>query len=144
MTAEHHPSVCNHHGLAAAIISHNPVLISKISKSAQLRHDEVQRLIEEVIKFLNLIAFSNQQLTPSIMVDLAWHELILCTRYYHEFCDENWGEFIHHNPGGDQKKNNRNFQKTLILYKKYYGNVPVKFWGDVPEKACGSCESMSE
>ncbi|MDQ3581815.1 MAG: hypothetical protein M3495_09475 [Pseudomonadota bacterium] len=35
---------------------------------------------------------------PSQIVDEAWHEFILCTREYAEFCQRAFGRFLHHTP----------------------------------------------
>ena len=35
---------------------------------------------------------------PSRIVDDAWHEFILCTRAYEDYCDQAFGRFIHHTP----------------------------------------------
>ena len=37
---------------------------------------------------------------PSRAVDEAWHGLILCTARYQIFCDEAYGQFMHHHPVG--------------------------------------------
>ena len=37
---------------------------------------------------------------PSHAVDEAWHGLILCTAAYARFCDEAYGQFLHHHPDG--------------------------------------------
>ncbi len=38
---------------------------------------------------------------PSRAVDEAWHGLILCTGRYARFCDDAYGQFLHHHPEGD-------------------------------------------
>src|SRR3954452_16226916 len=35
---------------------------------------------------------------PSKVVDVGWHEMILRTREYHEFCRRAFGEYLHHTP----------------------------------------------
>ncbi|WP_144394995.1 glycine-rich domain-containing protein [Pleionea sediminis] len=35
---------------------------------------------------------------PSQVVDVAWHEFILFTRQYQQFCDKALGRFLHHTP----------------------------------------------
>jgi hypothetical protein len=37
---------------------------------------------------------------PSRAVDEAWHGFILCTARYAKFCDDAYGEFLHHHPDG--------------------------------------------
>ncbi len=39
------------------------------------------------------------KLSPSALVDKAWHAFILHTREYARFCQRVAGHFIHHNPG---------------------------------------------
>lgn len=38
---------------------------------------------------------------PSRVVDLAWHEFILMTQSYAQFCDNGLGRFLHHAPAAD-------------------------------------------
>ena len=78
--------------LSQEILNDNPILYSKIQSAAEVTKEEVPTLLEEVLRFLFLIKFGNQILTPSHIVDLAWHELILCTRYYAEFCEKHFAE----------------------------------------------------
>lgn len=35
---------------------------------------------------------------PSELVDKVWHEFILHTREYMDFCERHFGEYIHHRP----------------------------------------------
>lgn len=35
---------------------------------------------------------------PSLVVDIAWHEFILMTKEYEEFCKKAFGKFLHHTP----------------------------------------------
>lgn len=36
---------------------------------------------------------------PSKAVDELWHQLMLHSRFYHEFCQEAFGGYLHHEPG---------------------------------------------
>ncbi len=38
---------------------------------------------------------------PSRIVDHAWHEFILDSASYIDFCDRAYGEYLHHIPEGD-------------------------------------------
>jgi len=40
---------------------------------------------------------------PSQVVDVAWHEFILFTRQYKEFCNKGFGKFLHHTPAETMK-----------------------------------------
>jgi hypothetical protein len=37
---------------------------------------------------------------PSHAVDEAWHRFILCTAQYAHFCEQAYGQFLHHHPEG--------------------------------------------
>lgn len=38
---------------------------------------------------------------PTMIVDEAWHNFILHTKLYSDFCFSRYGEFIHHFPSGN-------------------------------------------
>jgi hypothetical protein len=131
--------------LSQQALDEHPVLYEKIAKSCDLPLQKVPEVVAEVMAFLSLIAKYNKKLTPSLVVDLAWHELILCTRYYHQLCIRYFGRFIHHHPGGNEKENEQQYQDTLALYNQEYGTPPEAYWGYnfKPQPGeCGACESF--
>ena len=131
--------------LTQKILNDNPVLVDKISAAAKIEAAEVPELLQEVVRFLYLIAQSEKRLTPSLPVDLGWHEFILCTRYYMDFCTEFFGRYIHHHPGGDEAENQQQYSLTLKLYAQEFGNPPQKYWDYISidiEVSCGSCSAF--
>lgn len=42
-----------------------------------------------------------EKVAPSPAVDQYWHKFILNTKLYHEFCDQIFGEYLHHTPNTD-------------------------------------------
>ena len=44
---------------------------------------------------------------PSVAVDTAWHEFILLTQQYAEFCQQAFGKFLHHAPTHGNEKAKR-------------------------------------
>ena len=142
--SELHPDRFDHLEMAREIIHDNPAITGKICVSANVQIGQILPLMSETVRFLNLIAFQETQLTPSVKVDLAWHEFILCTRYYQSWCERHWHHFIHHNPGGDPQQNQNNFKTTIKLYQKYFGNTPVEFWGQLDKADCGNCSAISD
>ncbi len=138
----------NFSSLTRKVLDDNPILVSKIVVGAEVTEEEVPLLLEEVLRFLFLIRMGNQILTPSHIVDMAWHEFILCTRYYAQFCEEHFEKFIHHHPGGLEEDNHRQFHQTLKLYALAFGEISSKYWGPAAtfteiseESACGSCSN---
>jgi hypothetical protein len=53
---------------------------------------------------------------PSVAVDTAWHEFILLTQQYADFCQQAFGRFLHHAPtNGDQKAKSDGLARTYGL-----------------------------
>jgi hypothetical protein len=122
----------NHASFARLILEDNPLLSKKIEKAADVLTDEVETLLTEVLRFMELTVIAAERLTPSHIVDFAWHEFILFTRYYADFCETQFGRFVHHHPGGNESENRICFKKTHYYYQKTYDEVPnPKYWGNV-------------
>lgn len=50
---------------------------------------------------------------PSVAVDTAWHEFILLTQQYADFCQQAFGKFLHHAPTrGDEKAKRDGLART--------------------------------
>ncbi len=135
-----HPRRVAHERLADEVLQAQPVLYAKIARACGIRESEVSQALAEVIRFLNLIAFSGRTLAPAQNLDLAWHEFILCTRAYMRFCRRHFGRIIHHTPEGNRRVNNARFQETVALYKEHFGSPDPRFWGARKPAECGSCE----
>lgn len=131
--------------LAAQLLAENDVLYDKVTAALACRRDDVPVALGEVICFLHLVAKQETgMLTPSHRVDLAWHEFILCTRAYSQFCSDHFGRYIHHAPGGNGQQNRRQYAKTLQLYKEEFGAPTTPYWPTADEHDegdCGACES---
>lgn len=140
------PKPYNSNSIAIQLLKENPVLVSKISNGCGVSAESVAILFEETLKFLWLVGGLNQKLTPSLLVDNAWHEFILFTRLYHNFCNEHFGRYIHHSPGGNEQENLRNYHRTIQLYILHFGKPPEVYWGQLAnekwqDSQCGSCSN---
>ena len=132
--------------LVREVLVENPVLHQKVAASCSLERRDVPAMVLEVVRFLCLAAGSARTLTPSRAVDDAWHEFILCTRSYGEFCARHFGCMVHHHPGGDAERHRDQFQETLALYRDHFGDPDARFWPaprslETGEAACGGCEA---
>ncbi len=124
------------------ILEKIPLIEEKILKVCEDNEISSQLLIQELVRFLDMVHDTNQHLSPSYLVDLAWHEFILFTRFYDEFCKKHYNRFIHHTPSKESKPTI--FFKTIQLYIKQYGQPHPKIWGEVAQEEwktsnCGSC-----
>ena len=131
---------------AEEIIEENPIIEEKIANSCQIDQKESKSCLIEALKYLDLVSFTKQRLTPSVLVDNAWHEFILCSVSYEKFCNEKFGRFIHHHPGGRTTETKNNFKKTIKRYILNIGEPIEKYWGKFAKQEwdasqCGSCMS---
>ncbi|KAK3251050.1 hypothetical protein CYMTET_39594 [Cymbomonas tetramitiformis] len=75
----------------------------------------------------NFVPNQDHELSPPPMVDLVWHEHILDTRGYQDFCNLHFREFIHHNANGAlleaaaerEIRRARTSREYARLYKEY-------------------------
>jgi hypothetical protein len=79
----------------------------------------------------------------SKVVDSVWHQFILFTREYADFCNSHLGRFLHHQPALSTKpvdsKATRNFRQS---YRAVFGQIPP-VWGAGAECYSTSCASPS-
>lgn len=71
-----------------------------LERYPQLTTGQSHRVIEGLRQYFQLcLAAENRLLAmPSQAVDVVWHEFILYTRQYEEFCRQGLGRFLHHTP----------------------------------------------
>jgi hypothetical protein len=49
--------------------------------------------------YVSLIYKGKFRVVPHLSVDEVWHQHILCTKNYMEFCNAFFGDYFHHDPG---------------------------------------------
>jgi len=141
---DHNFSIEKYASWASKIIDDDPIIIDKIANSCSLNAEESKEALIEALKYLDLVSYTKEVLTPAIIVDYAWHEFILCTKSYAAFCAEKFGKFIHHHPGGRTNETISQFHRTIKYYILYIGEPNIKYWGeeaarDWEDSQCGSC-----
>ncbi|MDX8377706.1 MAG: hypothetical protein R8L53_06750 [Mariprofundales bacterium] len=69
-------------------------------KYPHLDESEIDQIINGLRAYFSICAMaqSNFVSMPSKAVDEAWHEFILFTKNYNQFCNEIFGHFLHHIP----------------------------------------------
>ncbi|PSP79158.1 hypothetical protein BRC81_06740 [Halobacteriales archaeon QS_1_68_20] len=59
----------------------------------------------------------DESLSPSPELDEYWHQFILDTPRYHEFCDEILGGYLHHVPTlSDDHEDEENYAESMQLW----------------------------
>lgn len=71
-------------------------------KYPQLNQQQVSEIIEGLRTYFQVCNMarndSKEIAMPSQAVDEAWHQFILHTKAYADFCDQAFGRFLHHSP----------------------------------------------
>ena len=97
---------------------------------------EVKALVHEYLLFIWLKMLNpKQDISPPKSIDLVWHQHILFTKEYSEFCQHHFGFFLHHSPtvpgysNKTRKENIKTYAEVLIRYK-YHTKLepPRQFW----------------
>lgn len=108
---------------------------TKISNKHQWEKRSVLRAMEEYKKFVYLGVTQGFQVTPSSVIDMIWHEHILFSKAYREFCEEVLLQPFDHYPElvpiqDETGRFSAQYLDTLIAYKLEFGiDPPEAFWG---------------
>ena len=108
---------------------------SKLSRKLHWSGRNSRRAIEEYRKFCYLGMVSDFGVTPSKIIDQVWHEHLLFTRGYREFCVEVLQRDFDHNPelvGTPEQTGvfEAQYAATLDLYEREFHMAPPDdIWG---------------
>jgi len=102
----------------------------KISRKHSWTKNFSFKAITEYKKFVYLGVISDFNVTPSRIIDIVWHEHILFTNAYNEFCDDIIEYRLEHFPElipleSDIEKFNEQYLWTIQLYFKEFGKPPL-------------------
>lgn len=76
------------------------ITIKVIEKYPHLSKEQAELVIKGLREYFHVcnVAAGSMVSMPSQVVDVAWHEFILFTRMYEEFCGKAINRFLHHTP----------------------------------------------
>jgi hypothetical protein len=81
------------------VLNYNcPEVVARLQQKLDLSDEAASQLFIDTRKFLYLCGTYNGRWVPSRDIDAGWHEFILFTREYNDFCFKHFGRFIHHSP----------------------------------------------
>ncbi len=92
----------------------NENVISRFTEKFDVSQEEAVDLFSETLKFIYLGRKSKEGIfinSDLLMIDEMWHNFILFTKDYHEFCRKYFGRYVHHTPTSYQEKQERERQK---------------------------------
>lgn len=117
----------------------NPEIIERYKDKLGLTHAEAEELFMDVKRFLYLCAVEPGPKAPTPKIDDGWHEFMMYSKEYREFCLRTLGQNIDHFPNSYLRPNEN--QKGLVRTTRDMAKVVFddlgKNW-DVPQ---GSVES---
>ncbi len=96
---------------------------------------EGERLLEEAKRYLWLThAYPERSLSMiSLRVDEAWHQFVLFTVAYTDFCQHFFGHYLHHLPANISASDPRpvaTWDEFSELYQVSFGEAPSSLWHD--------------
>lgn len=87
--------------------------------------------ILEYKKFMYLAATSDFMVSPSEIIDIVWHQHLIFTQSYQDFCNI-LGKQIQHVPSTHNKHEFEKFklakERTITFYERDFGKQPKNIW----------------
>ena len=105
--------------------THMQNILHQVKTSNSWSDEYTQAVLFEYERFLTLRS-ENETLSPSDDIDKFWHQHILNTKHYYEYCMTKFSNrFVHHNPmdACDQTAKQQRLLKTIKFYNLLYGNI---------------------
>lgn len=109
-----------------------PGLLQRVRQAYPALSDQQLRLVESGLRqFFRLSLAANQRAVamPSQAVDELWHNFILYTRNYQQFCRRAFGHYLHHTPAvamGGRRSQRESIRRAWHLACREEGINPAK------------------
>ena len=104
------------------------MLVPRIAQEHDYTIEYAAGTLREAKRMLYLKVLSKKDISPSVLVDMAWHEMLMFTKFYKHFCDF-LGEYIHHDPTPGPPDGGHLYADTKERYEKHFGTKPdSQFW----------------
>lgn len=120
-------------------------------KLVQLGYEEgfARTLFKDVLRFLWIHSHEGEPFTPSVAIDEVWHEFILFTREYRDFCEQYLGRFVHHCPRPEGVWEIEK-QRAIDVAGRLFPGIDLANWEGSPaagsgccDVGCGGCEDLN-
>ncbi|MDI1442534.1 hypothetical protein [Polyangium sp. 6x1] len=96
--------------------------------------DEAHALFRELKRFFLVSDACYPQSIPmfSRRVDVAWHQFVLFTRDYGDFCKRFFHRYLHHQPNWNEDRGVQfvEFKAFAAIYESLFGERPPPVWQD--------------
>ncbi len=99
-------------------------LVERLKRKEAVRADLIDEAVYEFRRYMALVALGHQDIAMvSQDVDEVWHNFIVFTQRYSQFCVDVFGEFLHHDPNITQKM--RRAANFVRVYTRVFGPPPA-------------------
>ena len=111
------------------------VILEKFEEETHFSRDKTELVAQELKRYLAMSVVNNEvkPMMFSSEVDNLWHDFVLFTKEYQEFCTNYAGEFIHHKPFPKKERDSKTEQEIILeydafvnLYKQLFHEAPSK------------------
>ncbi|MBX4209462.1 hypothetical protein KW799_02120 [Candidatus Parcubacteria bacterium] len=124
----------------------NEGLVARLQRKLELTPEQATALFEDTKRFLYIcgLAPTGSGFSPTPIIDEGWHNFILFTKDYEEFCLQFFDRFIHHVPKNKAEGEiggKYSGQRTLAAAKKIFGETLSANW--VYSDTADCCEKCS-
>jgi hypothetical protein len=108
-------------------------VIERVERKGEIAPHLIGEAVKEFKKYMALIALGHTEIgMASQEVDEIWHNFILFTREYGEFCEKVCGRIIHHRPNTSRRPQlpDGSIAGFLSAYMKFFGDPPPIWLGE--------------
>lgn len=117
----------------------NAPVLRRFTAIYDIPWDEADELFTETKRFMWACAMSPHSMAPTTIIDKMWHNFLLFTPDYADFCSRNFGYFVHHlpadrefeqakDPQGFKKRAQTQFSQQIATLKDLVGTQTVIEW----------------
>lgn len=100
----------------------NEDVVVRIMKVQNCDRSKAEAIFKDTLRFLYICGTTDGGWGPTQVIDAGWHEFLMFTRDYADFCQKYFGRFIHHNPNRPDSTADRDRpRRTLIAAMQLFG-----------------------
>lgn len=127
------PTTAHKVSLEAVMAYQHPWLVLRLQRKLGLTQEQATALFEDTKRFLYIcgIVPGGAGYSPTPIIDEGWHNFILFTKEYQEFCHQFFGRFIHHVPKNKAEGEiggKYSGERTLNVAREVFGDTLSANW----------------
>ncbi len=108
-----------------------PFLKERLLGKVFITEDSYEKSFSEFKRYLVLLMLGHKNIPmTSRSVDIIWHQFILFTKEYHEFCNRFFGRYLHHIPETSSNQIQPDEKNKIFeVYKEVFNDDVPQIWG---------------